>query len=127
MRLLLIFLFPACLFAQASHIRFSITFNDSVLEPGKSYVFENRNISIENLKFYLSNLALLSKNKIFFEDSVKARLIDIGNNNSLIINLKGSPKFDKIVFNLGHVLDLAKRLYFHKTRGYLPGESLPET
>lgn len=101
MRLLLIFLFPSCLFAQASQIGFSITLGDTVLEPGKNYFFENRSISIENLKFYISDLVLFRKNKIVFEDPKKVRLIDIENINSLTIQLKRCAKFDKIVFYLG--------------------------
>lgn len=101
MRLLLILLFPLVTFAQESQIRFKLTFNAHEIEIGKSYLFENRKIVLENLKFYISNLVLLSNNKIVFQDSLPARLIDIENKNSLSINVKNGLKFDKIVFNLG--------------------------
>ncbi len=101
MRLLLILLFPIVTFAQESQIRFKPTFNAHEIETGKSYPFEKRSISIENLKFYISNLVIILNDKIVFQDSLPARLIDIENKNSLSINVKNGLKFDKIVFNLG--------------------------
>jgi hypothetical protein len=44
---------------------------------------------------------MIRNNKIVFQDSLPARLIDIKNKNSLSINVKNRLKFDKIVFNLG--------------------------
>ena len=101
MKALLILFFPFVTFAQESQIRFNPTFNEHEIEIGKSYPFEKRSISIENLKFYISNLVLILNNKIVFQDSLPARLIDIENKNSLSINVKNWLKFDKIVFNLG--------------------------
>jgi hypothetical protein len=101
MRVLLLLFFPLLSFAQDSKIRFILSFNEQEIELGKSYSFENREIVLENLKFYISNLVLISNNKIVFQDSLPARLIDIENKNSLSINLSNSQKFDKIVFNLG--------------------------
>jgi hypothetical protein len=101
MRVLLLLFFPLLSFAQESKIRFILSFNEQEIELGKSYPFENREIVLENLKFYISNLVLLSNNKIVSQDSLPARLIDIENKNSLSINLSNSQKFDKIVFNLG--------------------------
>ena len=101
MKALLILFFPFVIFAQESQIRFKLTFNEQEIDIGKSYLFENRDVNIDNLKFYISNLKIIRKNKIVFQDSLPARLIDIENKNSLSINVKNRLKFDKIVFNLG--------------------------
>jgi hypothetical protein len=101
MKALLILFFPFVIFAQESQIRFKLSFNDQEIEIGKTYLFENRDVNIDNLKFYISNLQIIAKNKIVFQDSLPARLIDIENKSSLSINLKQKKKFDKIVFNLG--------------------------
>ena len=101
MKALLILFFPFVTFAQESQIRFKLSFNDQEIEIGKTYLFENRDVNIDNLKFYISNLQIIAKNKVVFQDSLPARLVDIENKNSLSINLKQKKKFDKIVFNLG--------------------------
>jgi hypothetical protein len=101
MKALLILFFPFVAFAQESLIRFKLSFNDQEIEIGKTYLFENREVNIDNLKFYISNLQIIAKNKIIFQDSLPARLVDIENKSSLSINLKQKKKFDKIVFNLG--------------------------
>jgi hypothetical protein len=101
MKALLILFFPFVIFAQESQIRFKLTFKEQEIEIGKSYLFENRDVNIDNLKFYISNLKIIRKNKIVFQDSLPARLIDIENKSSLSINLKHKKKFDKIIFNLG--------------------------
>jgi hypothetical protein len=101
MKALLILFFPFVTLAQESHIRFKLSFNDQEIEIGKTYLFENRDVNIDNLKFYISNLQIIAKNKVVFQDSLLARLVDIENKNSLSINVKNGLKFDKIVFNLG--------------------------
>ncbi len=101
MKALLILFFPFVIFAQESQIRFKLTFKEQEIEIGKSYLFENRDVNIDNLKFYISNLKIIRKNKIVFQDSLPARLVDIENKSSLSINLKHKKKFGQIVFNLG--------------------------
>jgi hypothetical protein len=101
MKALLILFFPFVIFAQESQIRFKLTFKEQEIDIGKSYLFENRDVNIDNLKFYISNLKIIRKNKIVFQDSLPARLVDIENKSSLSINLKHKKKFDKIIFNLG--------------------------
>jgi hypothetical protein len=101
MKALLILFFPFVIFAQESQIQFKLTFKEQEIEIGKSYLFENRDVNIDNLKFYISNLKIIRKNKIVFQDSLTARLVDIENKSSLSINVKNGLKFDKIVFNLG--------------------------
>jgi hypothetical protein len=75
--------------------------NDNEIELGKTYNIDSNEIKIENLKFYISNLALYQKNKLVYKDSVLARLIDLENRECLNLKFDKTKKFDRIVFNLG--------------------------
>jgi hypothetical protein len=81
---------------------FFATINQNELEIGTSTFSSvlNDSIRIDNLKFYVSNLKLLNKDKIAYE--VKNYfLIDYASKKYLKFKTNGSVKFDAISFDLG--------------------------
>jgi hypothetical protein len=101
--------------AQAMNtIRFVPYFEDKMIENDSIYYFKNENIALkkdsiqfENIKFYITNIAFLLKNKPVFieknEGNNGAHLIDNADDISKKIVLK-TPKnieFDAIKFDIG--------------------------
>ncbi len=101
MKLFYVLFFPILTFAQENSLRFALCINNIDIELGNTYNTGKRNITVENLKFYISNLSLFQKNKLVYKDSASARLLDLDNPKSLTIKLNKIKKFDRIIFNLG--------------------------
>jgi hypothetical protein len=89
---------------ESYKVQFSAEMNDEKLKLGSYYQLQNGDsIQITALKFYISDIELLLKEKIIFSEENSYHLIDVSESSALLIELKGSGDliFDGIKFNLG--------------------------
>jgi len=70
---------------------------------GGSLLVSGDTFSIDQLRFYFSDLCLLDGEKIVWQDKVKSHLVDAGNSGTLHVNLPGAGRkhITSIRFNLG--------------------------
>ena len=102
-------IFVCCIFNESrlfsqkfSFITFNPTFGSTKLLSDSSYKIGNSDsIQITALRFYVSNMELLDKNKCVWKDSIRFHLIDAFNEKSLAIKIPSNIPFTKIKFNLG--------------------------
>lgn len=101
----------------------------------KQNKFDSRNVSgaIEELRFYISEIALYNKGDLVWKDNVPARLIDFKDSASQYIQLNFDEelKYDELKFNLGidstlnssgalgGDLDPTKGMYWSWQSGYI--------
>ena len=99
----------------------------------KEYGFEENEMSIDMLKFYISHIGLLNEEKIIWTETESYRLIDASDSSTLMIDLDipDSLTFDAIQFQLGidsatHELgilggdlDPSKGMYWAWNTGYI--------
>jgi len=109
------------------------TFLDEQLVLEKEYKFEESEMSIDMLKFYISHIELLKDGKIVWTETESYRLIDASDSSTLMIDLDipESLTFDAIQFQLGidsatHELgilggdlDPTKGMYWAWNTGYI--------
>lgn len=100
---------------------------------GGSLLVSGDTFSIDQLRFYCSNLCLLDGEKIVWQDKVKSHLVDAGNSGTLHVNLPGAGRkhFTSVRFNLGvdsitnvsgilgGDLDPARGMYWTWQSGYI--------
>jgi len=85
------------------NISFDVLINKSTLQIGKEYNIQQNKISVNVLRFFISNIELYqNENKVFFEES-SFHLIDIkeANSKSLSFVLPENIVYNKIKFALG--------------------------
>lgn len=101
----------------------------------KQNKFDSRNVSgaIEELRFYISEIALYNKGNLVWKDNVPAHLIDFKDSSSQYIQLNFDEelKYDELKFNLGidsalnssgalgGDLDPTKGMYWSWQSGYI--------
>lgn len=83
------------------NIKFSPTFNNTVLEIDKKYQFQGKDIEIHTLKFYASNIEFYQNQQKVGFFTKKYHLIDLENIESLILNQPNNITFNRITFDLG--------------------------
>ncbi|WP_317897321.1 MbnP family protein [Aurantibacillus circumpalustris] len=81
----------------------SIKSNKSILLDSLYTISDGTSLKIETLKFYISKIQLLDKNRIVFTEENSFYLIDISDINSLKIafNIPTNIKYTQLKFNLG--------------------------
>lgn len=104
--LLLVFLisFTAFSFSQneSGSITFVLRYGHTKIEPGGKYFssFNNDSLSIETLRFYVSNVTLLKKGKVIYQYKKNVDLIDI-EKKLQVFPIPKTVNFDAIRFNIG--------------------------
>ncbi|HXB42031.1 MAG TPA: MbnP family protein [Bacteroidia bacterium] len=101
---ILITLLPFFGFCQkdTGSVKFTPTFGNTAIEPGKKYYSSklNDSLNIETFRFYVSNLTLLKNGKVVYTVKNKFHLIDIEKKLSISFLVK-KIDFDVIKFNIG--------------------------
>jgi len=82
-------------------LKFEPCWKGSKLIEGQSYQLDDQSITVDQLKFYISNIQLYKKGKKVGSVEQKHFLIDCSNPESLTITAIPSIRFDSIHFNLG--------------------------
>ena len=85
-------------------LNFKAVFGEQELALDSLYLLENnQRITIENLKFYISNIELIKKNKTIWKEKVSYHLYDqsVIATHSLKLNTPSKIEFDKVKFYLG--------------------------
>ncbi len=91
------------LFSQnTSCIKFNPSFGESKLVMDSTYQLNTTDsIQITALRFYISGIELLEKNKTVWKDAVQFHLIDAFNEKTLLVNIPSNISYTKLKFNLG--------------------------
>lgn len=85
-------------------INIQFIFNDAKIELNEKYVSKNNDtLTIESIKFYLSNVALHSKDKTNFKEVNSYHLIDLENSESQTFSIKKdrNKEIESLVFSIG--------------------------
>ncbi len=93
-------------FAQGKKLLFYPIFNDQMIPPGGGttyWISKTDTVTIETLRFYISNVELLSKNKVIWKETNSYHLLDITKPMSFLVKLKTPPgiTFTQLKFTLG--------------------------
>lgn len=85
------------------HVKFKPVFGNSPLQLNTNYFLPvlNDSISIETLRFYVSNITLLNKGKTVYTAQNKFHLIDLETKTEIRLPLNKALAYDAIQFNLG--------------------------
>lgn len=89
---------------QSINITLRATINGESLRLEKTLsISDNDSVRINQLKFYMSNIQLLQDDQIVFSELNSFHLMDIGNVNSTLLNIKTFEpvSFNSIKFNVG--------------------------
>ena len=91
------------LFSQsASCIKFNPSFGESKLVLDSTYQLNTTDsIQITALRFYISGIELLEKNKTVWKDVVQFHLMDAFNEKTLLVNIPSNISYTKLKFYLG--------------------------
>lgn len=88
---------------HTTNVQMAITVNGSALTPNKGYIINNWSDSVHftTVRFYLSNIILLNKEKEVGQAVQQYILVDILDINSLHFTIPYKDTFDAIQFTLG--------------------------
>lgn len=113
---------------------FKSVFGEQALVLDSIYIIENNNtIQIENLKFYISNLALYKDHKLVWAEKLSYHLYDqaVSETHSLKLTMPANITYDQLKFDvgidsltnvsgaLGGDLDPTKGMYWTWQSGYI--------
>ena len=93
----------ASLFSQANHsIQFRPSFGSSILSSDSIYILNTTDsIQITALRFYISGIELLDKNKTIWRDPIQFHLMDAFIEKTLTVHIPSNISYTKLKFNLG--------------------------
>ncbi len=95
---LLFFLnFQSVIIGQSIDVEFIPVYQGKKIVLGEEY----NQVSIETLRFYVSNVELRQKDKVIFIEEKSYHLIDLAQSTSLTFQLNPTQKYNQLVFNLG--------------------------
>lgn len=100
---ILLHLIKTPLFSQTSYsIQFRPSFGQSKLSSDSIYKLNTMDsIQITTLRFYISNVELLDKNKTVWKDPIQFHLMDAFIEKTLAVNIPSTISYTKLKFNLG--------------------------
>lgn len=93
----------ASLFSQANYsIQFRPSFGSSILSSDSIYIINSTDsIQITALRFYISSIELLDKNKTIWKDPIQFHLMDAFIEKTLTVDIPSTISYTKLKFNLG--------------------------
>ena len=121
-------------FGQTTFMKIQLNFNKKTIVLGEKYVSKNEDtLTLETIKFYLSNFEINYKDNTRYKESKSYHLIDIENSESMLISLKNNSRkaIKSINFNIGvdslanvsgangDDLDLQNGMYWAWQSGYI--------
>jgi hypothetical protein len=101
--ILIFFLACSLVYGQKLELVIDPMFKGSVYHPGDSITFNNNTITLEKIKFYVSNIQFNLKNKLVFNEPSSYHLLSLleTKKNSISLDVPNNLIYDEIVFNLG--------------------------
>jgi len=101
--IVIVHLIKAPLFSQTNYsIQFRPSFGQYKLSSDSTYKLNTTDsIQITALRFYISGIELLEKNKTVWKDSFQFHLMDAFNEKTLSVSIPSNISYAKLKFNLG--------------------------
>ncbi|HRO43882.1 MAG TPA: hypothetical protein PL009_13680 [Flavipsychrobacter sp.] len=100
---MIVLMFALVVRGQQVQIIFVPTWAKKALITDTVYLMQNDEIMVEELKFYISNIALQHKGKVVWQETNSYHLLDVNKPGSLQFTLTKPTdiKFDEVLFSLG--------------------------